>query len=520
MAIDTSGPAFRVYRAPCPGCGAPVEFRSAQSTHAVCGYCQSTVVRSGDVLSRIGKMAELFDDFSPLQLQTSGRYTLDGAARKFTLVGRLQYQYQTQDGGGVWTEWIALLDDGASAFLSEDNGAFVFGLPGISQQVLPAAERFRVGATTAISGKSFSVASSQVVSLRSAQGELPRLPALGTPFAVVELRSADGEVLSIDYGDAAQPALARGRSVLLDDLKLTGLKSESANDEKGQHFACPNCGATVQVTLASSKSITCRACNSLIDLSAGTGAALHHAMQDEPIAPLIALGSTGWLQGTTWQVVGFQHRMGTGHGDDEAFGWSEYLLYNDKRGFVFLVDAEDGWSLVKPVTGAPTWRAGSSSASYLGSEYALLSSYTAETDYVAGEFYWRVVRGQKSQNSDFVKGPTVLSREQTGGVGAGGEVTWSSGSKLAGDTVAKAFKLEGNKATFQRSDAGPLSGGLGGLRGVGCGTIIIVVIVVLLLLMILSRCSRCDPTREVCSSSSSRTSGGAYGGFSGGGGHK
>jgi hypothetical protein len=278
----------------------------------------------------------------------------------------------------------------------------------------------------------------------------------------------------------------------------------------------------VQVTLAGSKSITCRSCNSLIDLSQGTGAALRHAIQDEPVAPLIALGSTGLLQGTAWLVVGFQHRMGTEHGDDESFGWSEYLLYNPKRGFVFLVDAEDGWSLVKPVTGAPTYRPGSTSASYLGSEYALRSSYTAQTDYVAGEFYWRVVRGQTSQNSDFVKGPTVLSREQTGGagMGAGGEVTWSSGSKLTGDTVAKAFKLEGSKAAFQRSDAGPLSSGLGGGRRVGCGTIIIVVIVVLLLVVILSRCSRCDPTREECSSNSARTSGGAYGGFSGGGGHK
>ena len=40
------------------GCGAPVEFRSAQSTHAVCSFCQSTVVRDGDTLARIGKMAE------------------------------------------------------------------------------------------------------------------------------------------------------------------------------------------------------------------------------------------------------------------------------------------------------------------------------------------------------------------------------------------------------------------------------------------------------------------------------
>ena len=79
----------RIYSAPCPGCGAAVEFRSAQSTHAVCAYCQSTVVRQGETLARIGKMAELFDDFSPLQLMATGRLE----QRAFTLVGRLQYKY-------------------------------------------------------------------------------------------------------------------------------------------------------------------------------------------------------------------------------------------------------------------------------------------------------------------------------------------------------------------------------------------------------------------------------------------
>ena len=79
----------RAYRAPCPGCGAPVEFRSAQSTHAVCGFCQSTVVRSGEKLARVGKMAELFDDHSPLQLMASGTWN----KKPFTLIGRLQYKY-------------------------------------------------------------------------------------------------------------------------------------------------------------------------------------------------------------------------------------------------------------------------------------------------------------------------------------------------------------------------------------------------------------------------------------------
>ena len=141
MAINTPQ---RAYRAPCPGCGAPIDFKSAQSTHAVCAYCQSTVVRDGDTLQRIGKMAELFDDHSPLQLQASG--TWQGQA--FTLVGRLQYKY----GEGTWTEWHALLADGSSEFLSEDNGAYVFSTTQTLPRELPEAERFRVGATTTING--------------------------------------------------------------------------------------------------------------------------------------------------------------------------------------------------------------------------------------------------------------------------------------------------------------------------------------------------------------------------------
>ena len=486
-----------------------MSFRSAQSTHAVCGFCQSTVVRTGDVLARVGKMAELFDDFSPLQLQTAGVYN----GQKFTLLGRLQYKY----GQGTWTEWYAVFDDPAQGvgYLSEDNGAFVFSLPISLARTVPDAAQFRVGATTAIEGKTFSVASNEEVALLSAQGELPHLPELGRSFSMVELRSADGEVLSVDYGGVTTggaPTVSRGTAVLLDDLQLTGLRSASGKEEQAQQFACPNCGASVKVALASSKSITCPACNSLIDLSQGTGAQLKHAMQDEPVELLIQLGSTGLLQGAKWQVVGFQHRTGSEPGDDEVFGWSEYLLYNQKRGFIFLVDAEDGWSLVKPTTGAPSYKPGASSASYLNTSYQLQSTYNAETNYVAGEFYWQVKRGEKTSNQDFSSGRSLLSREQSAH-----EVTWSSGNKLDGAVVAAAFKLDGSKMMFKRADVMPLSA----VSGMSFKTIVILVVVGVLLLTLISRCSRCDPKVENCSSSSSsRTSGGSFGGFSGGGGHK
>ena len=496
MATD---PTQRYYRAPCPGCGAPVEFKSAQSTHAVCGFCQSTVVRSGDVLQRLGKMAELFDDHSPLQLMASGRITLDGKEHPFTLIGRLQYK----NAAGVWTEWVAFLQDGTMASLGEDNGSYVFTRPMDPGRELPEASRFRVGSTTAINGKPYSVAFSGQASLISAQGELPKLPPLGHPFDMVELRSEDGEVLSIDYGHQP-PHVERGKSVLLEDLQLQGLKDESAKDEKGRQFNCPHCGAPVQVQLSTTKSITCGSCASIIDLSSGVGGELRSAEQDDPVRPIIPLGSKGQLQGVQWQVVGFQHRMGQEPGDDEQFGWSEYLLYNQKRGFAFLVDAEDGWSMVRPTTGAPQVGSTGRTAKYLGTTYQLKYSYEAETTYVLGEFYWQVERGQKTSNRDFASAKGLLSMEQSKN-----ELTWSAGDKLASDTVVKAFKLDDKKDLLQRDDPGPFVAA----KGLGCGTLILIAVVLIILLVLLSNCSGSP-------GGGYRSSSGSFGGFSTGGGHK
>ena len=71
---DHRPPSQRAYRAACPNCGAPVEFRSAASPFAVCSFCRSTVVRDGDALRKIGESAELFDDHTPLQLGAAGKY--------------------------------------------------------------------------------------------------------------------------------------------------------------------------------------------------------------------------------------------------------------------------------------------------------------------------------------------------------------------------------------------------------------------------------------------------------------
>jgi len=131
---------------------------------------------------------------------------------------------------------------------------------------------------------------------------------------------------------------------------------------------------------------------------------------------------------------------------------------------------------------------------------------------VVGEFYWRVSRGQKTYNREFVSGKSVLSKEQSAN-----EVTWSAGSTIDSFAVTQAFKLQAKQDLFKREDAGPLSSGRNPLMKADFWVFVLVVLVFL----VMSRCSSdCDPNVENCTSSNYRSSGGSYGGFSSGGGHK
>ncbi|WP_027014896.1 DUF4178 domain-containing protein [Comamonas composti] len=514
----------RIYRAPCPGCGAPVEFASAQASYAICEFCRSTVLRQGEVLQRKGSMAEVFEDYSPMRIGASGSVERDGRSEPFTLVGRLQLKSRA----GVWSEWVAALSDGALGYLSEDNGQFVWSWPWTPQHQIQRFEprEWRLGRSLELGGKTFGVTSVQSVHLLSAQGQLAQLPEPGKPFQVVELRSEQGQVLSLEF-DGGPPSLSLGGPVKLADLKMQGLREgPSIKGEQGRHFNCPKCGGGVPVRFSSTKSLSCPSCGSLIDLEQGMGQQLAYAEQHEPVRPSIPMGSKGMLEGLQWQVVGFQHRMGKEPGDDESFGWEEYLLYNQKAGFAFLIDSLDGWSMARVTTGLPQLNRRRDKAKYLKRQYVRESSYAAETTYALGEFYWPVRRGQITQNVDYVsvgeRSKAFLSSENEKG-----EVTWSHGTAVSVTTLSAAF---GVSHLLDRSQVGISSGGRLTIKVIFIG-----LAVLLMSLFAIKACTRtdCEPGqgRVVDASgqlvnqsgncnSYTRSRGGSWGGFTSGGSHK
>src|SRR5256885_2143823 len=210
-------------------------------------------------------------------------------ALPISLVGRLQLKSEA----GAWSEWVAAFSDGALGFLSEDNGQFVWSWPWEAEALRNGpfkASDWLLGSQRVLGGKSFTVSSVQNARLVSAQGELAQLPEPGTPYRLVELRSEQGQVLSVDFS-AQPPALSLGERVVLDDLRLQGLRDgASLKGEQGRHFNCPKCGAVVPVRFTTTKSLSCPSCGSLVDLSQGIGKELSYAEQNEPVRPAIPLG--------------------------------------------------------------------------------------------------------------------------------------------------------------------------------------------------------------------------------------
>jgi ribosomal protein S27AE len=499
---------------------------------AVCSFCRSTLVRDGETLRRIGESAQLFDDHSPLAL--GGRGRLQG--EPFTLIGRVQLAYRDDDGQeGRWTEWHALFDNGRSGSLSEDNGAYVFSfaLPAETNATLPDLSKTALGATVLMANKPWVLSSRVQARVHAAQGELAQVPDLQRTYPVVELRNANGEVLSVEP-DAKPPRLDLGRTVLLPDLALSGIadaKDVAESKVKAKGFECPHCGAALMPTLDNTQSIVCGSCHSVIDISQGLGADLKYYRQDNTLEPLIPLGKLGKLKVgprvNEWQVVGYQERcdVPTDPEDEQTF-WREYLLYNRMMGFAFLVDAQDGWSVVRPVTGVPASKG--DTLSFEGASYRKRYTYPAKTTYVLGEFYWPVRKEQRSLNTDYAgQGAGAhlrLNREQTGN-----EITWSAGEALRDEDVMKAFGIPADKMGVFKRDVKAGFGDTGQWLAAAFWIALVIVI-----LLVLARCDNddCGDVRSTYGeysneyrqcrdyARSSGSHGGSYGGYSSGGFHK
>jgi DNA-directed RNA polymerase subunit RPC12/RpoP len=392
------------------------------------------VARKGANLASYGKVAELIPTPSVLALGARGGYA---GAPFFELIGRLQLDY----GAGTWDEWLMSFGGGQWAWLAEAQGRFYF----TAQAALPPVPEFpdlRVGQTIDL-GPSGTFVVAEVRSARfvTARGELPFDVAPGTPLHYADLSGSGAQLATLDYGSGeAAEALYVGREVTLDEMGLRDLPSEDARNKAAaaQSLSCPHCGGSLQLRAPDkTQRVACPYCGSLLD--ATRDLAVLQALAAVPVQPLLPLGSKGTLDGVEWSLIGFMERSVTV--EDVRYPWHEYLLYQPRHGFRWLVESSGHWSLVEAANPADVTGTGRSRR-YQGRSYRHFQSARARVDAVVGEFYWAVAVGDEADTEDYVSPPHILSLEQTGE-----ELNWSEGTYRTGREIWEAFRAPGAPPT-------------------------------------------------------------------------
>src|SRR5215211_1379287 len=433
----------------CPACAGPVEFKSGQSIVVICSYCRSAVARTDRGLQDLGKVAELVQTGSPLDLGVRGKWK----DQNFELTGRAQLGHEM---GGQWDEWYATFSNGWLGWLAEAQGRFylTFQYQAPEGVQLPPFDQLQLGQP--VPGLPWPtplmVAETGRATALGAKGEIPYLLTPGETYYYADFSGVNGAFGTIDYNQTP-PLIFLGQEVSLADLGITTTRAPEREERRvgAAQLGCPNCGGPLELRAPDkTERVTCPNCNSLLDVNQGKIQFLK-ALENPWFQPLIPLGTTGEVPEGKMTVIGAMARSVTIEGTQ--YFWSEYLLYQPQIGFRWLVHSEDHWNYVRAVPPGDVYEAGKS-AVYHGKNYRIFQDAQARVEVVLGEFYWKVETGEQVRGVDYVKPPYMLSKEvstvyvtdpndEKKRKRTTGEINWSLGTYMPVQQVEKAFGVTG-----------------------------------------------------------------------------
>jgi hypothetical protein len=443
-----------VLQANCPSCAAPIQFKSGSTIVLVCPFCRSAVARHDRKLEDLGKVADIAESESPLGIGLEGAFR----GNRFELTGRAQLAHEEL--GGFWDEWYATFSNGSTGWLAEAQGKFylTFHQPvsGNSDAQIPTFETLQLGQSIPqISSETPLIVAEKGTAIgRAADGEIPFqfVPNEKTDYA--DLSGAGGVFATIDYG-TNPPLVFVGEQVSINDLGLADAKPaiREAGKVSAAAMGCPNCGGSLELNAPDrTERVACRFCNSLLDVNQGNLKflqALQPSSADNFVLPISAEGT--FTDDANLKIIGAVARSVTVEGTQ--YFWHEYLLYNSKIGFRWLVHSDNHWNFVEPVNVADVVSTGKN-AVYKGETFKVFQDAAARVEYVKGEFYWRVEQGETVRAIDFVAPPQMLSCETTAN-----EINWSLGTYRSVEEIEKAFGVSGLPKPWNVAPNQPFTGG-------------------------------------------------------------
>lgn len=412
--------------APCPACGAQIEFTIGSSIVVVCEYCRSLVARTDRDLKDLGKVAALVETPTVLQRGVPGKYRGVG----FRIVGRTQMRHEQ---GGIWNEWYAAFDDLRWGWLAEAQGKYYVTFLTSAKKLLPR-DSIAVGQKT----DGMVITEIGRATLVSAEGEIPWQAEPDSVYAYADLSGAQKQFGTLDFSEDP-PLFFKGEETTLRELGISIEQTGKSKRVAVAKLSCPKCGAALDLVAPDqAERVICPSCNAMHDVTDGKLEFLQSLKQKGP-RPKIKLGSRGKIEGVEYAVAGFVARSVT---FDRKYYWTEYLIFNPNEGFKWLVDSDDHWSLATPLNAGdvddPEPTGVASRVSHDGKTFKVFQDATATVESVLGEFYWKVVAGEKVRAIDWIAPPLGITKE----IANKAEVNYTLARYVPADEVKTAFALK------------------------------------------------------------------------------
>ncbi|MDE1151659.1 MAG: DUF4178 domain-containing protein [Micavibrio sp.] len=170
---------------------------------------------------------------------------------------------------------------------------------------------------------------------------------------------------------------------------------------------CPACGGEIQLRAAGhTLSASCAHCGAVIDTADERLQVIQNT--NAKFRPtLLEIGMRGKLDDVNWEIIGYVEKSDkTG-----MYFWDEYLAFNPYHGFRFIIQQDGHWNFVRVVKDDINKLGFRTTVPRGDLSFEAFLRDTPVVQYVKGEFYWRIRKGDKAKTEDYICPPYMLSFE-------------------------------------------------------------------------------------------------------------